>query len=474
MSVISESFSSFKAAFFEKVEDVRLFDCMEFNLVKVVLDGLRVKYIEKGPFERYLIGPSWKYGFYHLKRKTAALLHNDPFPDASVLRGIGDRPFLFIDHSGRAARTEEGGYQSFYLGRILAMLGADRIAHVVEHPPRTPYPYDFNAEACTRLSWKLEVDDEDCALRKALRRSHATISGSGIFSTEDLANISCAFQLFYEEFRAWKWMLKHLHQKEIFLLCHYHKEGAILAMRRSGRKITELQHGLISVHDIFYCFPEKLAAVRERALFPDRILVYGEAWKEILRQGAEFKPEAVEVMGYYPAEVSFAEPAVKEEIVNFVQGKKVILVTTQTYMHEWYIDYVKWLSADIITRGLNTLILVKPHPAEAKNTYAVLAALPNVKVVNADLAWLFTLCAIHVSIYSTTLYDALRYGKMNYTLYGEPFADYVNAIAAQGVAQKITSRTNPEDVEAAASLTGAGKWFAAFRPACFEPVKQSL
>jgi hypothetical protein len=66
-----------------------------------------------------------------------------------------------------------------------------------------------------------------------------------------------------------------------------------------------------------------------------------------------------------------------------------------------------------------------------------------VKVINAPISLLFNLIDIHLSIYSTTLFDALRYNKKNYALYIKQYGDYVDSIVKEEIAEKIDIFTNP-------------------------------
>ena len=67
---MQQTFTDFKNNFYNKVEDITLFDCGDINLLKVVLDGLKVKYTSKGKVNSYLFYPLWLYNLYcFIKRK---------------------------------------------------------------------------------------------------------------------------------------------------------------------------------------------------------------------------------------------------------------------------------------------------------------------------------------------------------------------------------------------------------------------
>jgi len=49
----------------------------------------------------------------------------------------------------------------------------------------------------------------------------------------------------------------------------------------------------------------------------------------------------------------------------------------------------------------------------------------------------------HLSVFSTTHFDALRFGVPSFTLYEEAYGDYVREIEASGVAPRLPEDGNP-------------------------------
>ncbi|MEL6134434.1 MAG: hypothetical protein AAFR59_13815, partial [Bacteroidota bacterium] len=208
-------------------------------------------------------------------------------------------------------------------------------------------------------------------------------------------------------------------------------------------KIIELQHGLISPEDIFYIYPPKVAPVVSQALFADQIWTYGQFWKETLQKGVEYSPSQIKTIGYYHFDTPDADSKIIEMGANAKSGgNPLILFTTQTFLHDPFIAYIQWLHQDMTAKGQQAHIWIKNHPNEKRETYAALEALPNVEIVTGDLKSMFRVCDYHVSIYSTTLYDALREGKQNFALYVESCADYVISVLNSGVAQRVNMNEN--------------------------------
>ena len=72
---------------------------------------------------------------------------------------------------------------------------------------------------------------------------------------------------------------------------------------------------------------------------------------------------------------------------------------------------------------------MKPHPAEDANIYLkAFQDFEGIKVVTIPINELFSRFKINISIYSTTLFDALRYEVKNYVFMIPQCSDYVNGI----------------------------------------------
>ncbi len=67
-----QSFTDFKVDFYAKVKDFSLFDCAEFNAIKIVLDGLRVDYISRGPVKSPIFESLKKYELENILRGMKA------------------------------------------------------------------------------------------------------------------------------------------------------------------------------------------------------------------------------------------------------------------------------------------------------------------------------------------------------------------------------------------------------------------
>lgn len=440
---VNITFAEFNEAFYTAFDDPAIFDCEEFNLLKIVQDGLKVGYSWKTPFgnslsriKRYYRIKQWLARF----RRSRSVMEDW---DLQEVKGM-HRPWLVLE-PGRMVENDEGEKVSQYLERIMKDLGNDRFFYVQNTPLKTlPHrSFDIQLQALYAEPYLLPISDEAAQLYEALQKAYARIEAALGLEEEHQVMVKFAFEQFWNTYRIWSFLLSYISCEKALVICHYHKEGEILAMKRAGVEVIELQHGLISTEDIFYVYPPKVAPVVERALFADQIWTYGAYWKETLAQGVEYSPKQTQVIGYYHFDTGDVDPEIMEKGKQAkADGKPLILFTTQTFLHEPFIEYIQWLHADLKVKGQKAYIWVKNHPNEQREIYAAIEALENVETVTGDLKSMFRVCDYHVSIYSTTLYDALREGKQNFALYVESCADYVETVLNSGVAQRVNMKEN--------------------------------
>ncbi|GAB4149910.1 MAG: hypothetical protein Fur0041_22820 [Bacteroidia bacterium] len=459
------SFSEFRKSFYDRFPDLHVFDCGDVNLVKVILDGLKVNYAAKGKIahDMHLPASAWaakqfirrlRFGYKPVSAEVIASLKN-----------LSSRPYLMVEHSGRYLPDETGNPQSVFYYHPLHILGRSATAVISEVQPPKGADTDIIIPEFAEHILHLKPDEELLHLRNLLHDFFVKIAP--MFNKTEQMNIGFALEKFFKDFTIWKFLLQYLPQQNMLMLCHYHHEGMIYAMRKAGRTVIELQHGLISPNDIFYCFPENIQPVRDQALFPDKILVYGEYWKQQLQKGYEFPASSVDIAGYYLFEGSVKSDSDTELLRSKIIGKKVILITTQTMLHDLFIRYIRFLSNDLTKKKEQAVIIVKNHPAEKRENYGALNDLENVVFSNQPLSQLFPMAHYHISIYSTTLYDAHRYHVKSFALDTDPaLKEYVEPIIQDQVAIRLKPDQNPMDIADTTNAAHPDHYF-------FEPVNSN-
>lgn len=424
-----QTFSNFKEDFYEKVNDLSLFNCGDINLLKVVLDGLKVNYARKGKVRSSIFYSRLVYSIYLFMRRALVPGVDEHTFDKFVQENRARR--ILVHDIGRFIGTDDP--KSICFENIMNKLPAEAVVCIFDahHNPgqlTTGYIY--------KRFENLPLNKDEKVLRKQLIGTFVRIKRSKLFTAGELENIKFAMHKFFQDYKCWSRFLTHLNAVEkCYLICHYHKEGEILALKRNNVKVCELQHGLISEKDIFYALPPKTRDIVHKGLFADEILVFGEYWKKTLLKGEEYGEEKIRIIGNYFYE---EQQKLNRELEEIINGKQVVLVTTQTFLDQEFIRFVRRLVENQEIFYKDCLILVKPHPYEDKGIYErAFANNSNVKVVYFPTSVLFNRIKTHVSVYSTTLYEALRYDVSNYIFEVPQCMDYTDEILKLGIADRI-------------------------------------
>lgn len=435
------TFDQFKNIFYDKVKDLTVFDCSDFNTLKVVLDGLKVNYISKGIQDDTILKTTWELKVqFFLQRKKYAAQYEEAQKHLVRIRQ-GKAKYLLFDN-GRSAYGDKGELVSFYFDKIKKELGEEKCYVIYQKPVKFHDGLTFQKLEAIKYA---PLSKEDHQLRISLRETYRKIELLKCFSHEELTNIRTAFGLFFSQYRIWIRLLSGMGFKVCFFDQHYHREGMLLALKRLQIKSAELQHGLIAKEDIFYVFPDRILGIAHAALFPDKIYTYSQFWSDILATGYEFRKNQIDVIGQYQYINTNINSLQEKAFYEFVGDRPFILITTQTYLHSYFLDYITWLSADLHSRNARHLVVVKLHPSEKEQDYDALLKLDNVKVFDCNTEFLLSKCSHHVSIYSTTLYDASKYNCENYSLNVDRCRDYIASMIASGVSSLLELAENPLD-----------------------------
>jgi hypothetical protein len=271
-------------------------------------------------------------------------------------------------------------------------------------------------------------------LKEVLRK----IKGANVFSEIEFQYVESAFYVFFRSFRRWHTLLSIASPKTLVGITHYHNEGCLAAAHLLGIKTVELQHGLISKHDLYYVYPGKYREALSKGIFPNEIWLFGNFWKEVLQRGAESEFMKPVVIGNFTADV-----AVKSETLG---KENRVLLCAQKNLSQPYLEWIRFMKRDILPHHPDWKLIVKLHPLESNvETYCAEAG-DQVEVlpVSASLNEELKRARIQVSIYSTTFFDALGLGVKNYSLDEIGYsADYASEMVSMGVAESL--RVN-EDV----------------------------
>lgn len=424
------TFKEFKNQFYNRVGDGSCFNVLNFNILKVVLDGLKVQYTKRGKINHQFGNSVLVTYFLFLikvildtKKRTLFKTNLNKIPDNLTLIGFTDR-----------AIKDENKTHSIYFQKIFNQFGRDKFCYVSNSSQNklnanflfSDLPLGFNV-----------FNKQNRIIFSELKKILNNEDFKNKWNKNEYENIQIATYLFFIDYIKWDYFLKNKKIKSSLLICHYHNEGFILACKRNGIMVNELQHGLIAKEDIFYVIPNQVKSIIKKALFADRILVYGNYWKTTLLQGCEYSENDIKEVGYYHFE------SITNTEHDLVSNKKIILITTQYSAEKHFIDFAEKLSPKLTSEWV---IWIKPHPAEKIELYKFLEKkYANVNIVQGNLDSIINKSEFLVTIFSTTIFDAVRKGKMAFALNIPLYADYVEGVVKSGAAHILDINENPVD-----------------------------
>lgn len=438
---ITESFSEKKQTFNNYLHHPYLFDCAEFNILKLFQYAL---FREEG----FTARPFWKLPSFLISIlffiKRLKIRKPQKITPNSRVEIIIYEPYQIVINKNNQALSK-------YLENILQSLSGEKtiilnvnwqIKNISSDSSTLVYKEYYDYLSVSPLT------QDDVELLKALRKTYKKIQRNIPLNEKKKKIFEEVIQIFWQQYRVTREIIKHYPSLKVALMQeHYQNEGMYLALKRQGIKIIELQHGLISEKDMFYVYSSKINPIREKCLFGDEIWVYGEYWKNVLLKGSEYTHKQIKILGYY----LYEENDINEEFQRFQENmrkkhKNILLFTAQKNLEHHLAEYINWLCTDLSKNSIpQTLLIIKPHPRATQNIQQFIRpTLVPIQILDYPLNWLFQLCTHHISIYSTTLYDALRYNiQHNYALNIPLFADYVDDIVQTGIAIKLEPYENP-------------------------------
>ena len=420
-------FNIIQLEFEQKFPDGKLFEGKNFNYIKLVQHGLSYamtdaqdKLLKKNPFSSWIIYKlkSW----LNSKRKKGNFL---PQKSESILILEGRRKL-------KLPTGEE----------------ISPITHLIrESILSTEYSWwettgAFAKEADFSLkdlsNWFPPTNDIQNEIYFELKGVLRKIKKAAVLSSSEFQFVESAFFVFFESFRRWHSLLSAAKPKTLVGMTHYHNEGCLAAAKLLGIKTIELQHGLISKHDLYYVYPKQYQEAVSKGMFPNEIWLFGNFWKRVLLGGSELACMKPIVIGNFTTDVSITS-------IDFVKENRVLLCA-QKNLSEPYIAWIRFMRDNILPLHTDWKLIVKLHPLESEVQKYESEANDFVEVlpVFASLNEELRRAKIQVSIYSTTFFDALGLEVRNYSLNEIGFSsDYASEMIELRVAEPLK---NTEDV----------------------------
>lgn len=314
---------------------------------------------------------------------------------------------LVILDPGREILDINGQPQSVFFKRIRDHFSSATSTSICLKKEKTTYSdYSLFDFPLVSFSWS----KKEIQRIKEVNQTLQNMRDSKHYNAEEMQYIESAFHVFIEQYLRYYSIFKNSGARRVLFIAHYHNEGIIAAARDLGIETLELQHGLINAKDLYYVYDSTFDAVLKNALFPDKIFLYGQYWKEVLEQGAEWSKEQLVILG--------SSMLGQDEIsgnLEFDQKPKQILVASQKGMADLFIPLIYQL-LDHVNRHPEWKVIVKLHPyeTETERYYNIKNERLEFAPLKSSIKDYLSTSRIQMSIYSTTLFDAAGHEIVNF------------------------------------------------------------
>ncbi len=287
-------------------------------------------------------------------------------------------------------------------------------------------------------NWFPPSNDVQREIYDELKGVLVKLKKSRTLSKLEFQYVESAFYVFFNSFRRWHSLLLTAAPRTLVGITHYHNEGCIAAAKILGIKTIELQHGLISKHDLYYVYPSKYRSAVAKGMFPSEIWLFGNFWKKIIEGGSESEFMRPIVIGNFTTD-SHTKLGEKTK-------ENRVLLCAQKNLTMPYIQWIRFMREHILPNHLDWKLIVKLHPLESEIDKYLREVGDSVEVlpISSSLSEELLRAKIQVSIYSTTFYDALGMGVKNYSLNETGYShDYAFEVVENRLAEPLG---NLEDV----------------------------
>jgi len=426
-------------AFLDSFDDAGVFNCGDFNLVKVAQDAI-LREVGKANHHTYFDKPPFLVKlWFRFKQGSRKKIE---------ISSIKDSPRLLAVVPPRSL-VSGGKEKNQYLGNIFEVIPRSKM-HLLYLPGKecpaispeiTHQQVIYHFEYETLEPWEFQFLKD---LNSCLKRIKKETS----LNRENLRHVLVGFDEFWRKYRAFRKYFSNYQFNEAILIPGYYTEHIIAALKSFNVKVIELQHGVITTASHFYCYPEKIKPVARKAFFADQVWLFGNYWKKELLKGYEFEEGQIHIIGDYFVR-SASPPADLLSLEAFEDKFKFrVLVGTQTKRHQAFNVLIRKLSEKYLQHRPEVGILVKRHPAESADLYSDVVHLPNVFLAESNLDFLYPRCHAYISMYSYTLFEACRIPQLKkFVLESPETIDFVNGIVATGVAVRLKPDEDPLELK---------------------------
>ncbi|OED36643.1 hypothetical protein AB832_05530 [Flavobacteriaceae bacterium (ex Bugula neritina AB1)] len=239
----------------------------------------------------------------------------------------------------------------------------------------------------------------------------------------------------------YEWFIKKYKPREVFLKSSYSPlmQIFIFLCKKYKVKTIEVQHGHIYPLHIGYLMPMDIEGCNE--LFPDRILVWSNYYKEILIKN-NWKANKIRVIGdfTYNKELVIKNSSDISALVKLSkQYSKVITLVSQHTLDKEFVEYLN----NVNDLPESVLVFIKLHPkyigAQEKSFKTIIEKFNNVLLVTqGNIKDYLQISDLVVGVYSTGIIEALEMNKVVH-LIDTDMSQFFNDLVEMEIIQKSKS-----------------------------------
>lgn len=237
---------------------------------------------------------------------------------------------------------------------------------------------------------------------------------------------------FYLKRTFWLGIFRLLRPASIRVFVWYGKEAIISAAKSLAIDVADTQHGIIYRTHPFYGISNVYNNERAKCLLPESVLVYGQYWKDLL-VGCGWSDAQVKVIGYFLDNKRYQSRTIEAPYILYTsQPPKISLIR----------EHIRSIAPIVSERGWKIVIAL--HPLDEASSYDDLLS-GVVHLVAADSYDLLRDCAVHVSVSSTLMWEAMLFDKSTYALdYGNHEVDLLTDFVDFGFGRPLAMGQFPE------------------------------
>jgi hypothetical protein len=427
-----------KKYFFETFKNIRILEAIEFNYFNVVFSSLFSQYSKRSKIPTtFLFERNIFVFFCILCYKAIREIQSNKWSLKNR-----DKEYLIVGIC-RPKVYSSGDSLNPYTHIITQALGREKChIHFINTPPYNYTEFDSISKIIPNAG--IRHFKQIIVIKNDLKKVINQLKAEATLNQSDLADIRTGFDLFIRDFIKYlNFFTLFKNTKKLFIFPAYQNEAIVLAAKLLNIEVVELQHGLIGSDSRFYVYPETVNMRTKKLILPDRILVWGQYWKEVLLKGFEYSKENIHISGDF---------IYRPEVVS-KQKLNVLLISTNKYCQNVFIPFILKQVDYIQSQHNEWTIYLKLHPSDKRNNeyYEIFNNYESIKIIEGgrSIEELIAIAKIHVTLFSVVIFESLGLNIKNYCLLADnnhsesdEFVGFQKEISNAGIADIITAEND--------------------------------